>query len=210
LYGTATEKPDYGLYSYLLLPVHSHRVERFFSELFKTTSFVELNKISVGNLNIIYLPTSAGKITTLIPKISDGSPPPVDLFAKQYYDYALAQKMLAQICTSPSEDIHDVCSTDLSRGPYLFTFTRPVSDLAPVPPPYLFVDLSSVHEGAFGEFIAAYKEQVKRTDYSDRERIDNLRLRILSIILTAADWIGPIEGALPDIIHMSKENNSDK
>lgn len=208
LYRTAIEDPGYGLYSYVLLPVHSPRAERFFTELFKTTSFVELSEITFGNLNIIYLPTRTGKLSSLIPKISDGSPPPVYLFATEFYDYALAQRLLAQICTSPSEEIQDACGTDLSRGPYLFTFTRPASGLSPVPPPYLFVDMSSVHARAFGEFIAAYKEQVKRTDYSDRERIDNLRLRILSIILSAADWVGPIKGAIANAVHIVKEDRT--
>lgn len=98
-----------------------------------------------------------------------------------------------------------MCKTDLSRGPYLFTFPEPASALSPVPPPYLFVDLSSVHERAFGEYIAAYKEQVKRTDYNDRERIDSFRLRLLSIILTSADWIGPIRGALADTVHFVEQ-----
>lgn len=210
LYRTTMEKPGYGLYSYVLIPVHSLRAGRFFRDLFKTTSFVELSEITFGNLNLIYLPTRADKLSSLIPKISDGSPPPAYLFAAEFYNYALAQRLLAQICTSPSEEIQDACGTDLSRGPYLFTFTRPASGLSPVPPPYLFVDLSSVHARAFGEFIAAYKEQVKRTDYSDRERIDNLRLRILSIILSAADWVGPIKGAIANAVHMVKEDGTGK
>lgn len=127
----------------------------------------------------------------------------------QFYYYGIAQKMLAQICASPSEEIRDVCDTDLSRGPYILTFTRPASGLSPVPPPYLFVDLSSVHERAFGEFIAAYKEQVKRTEYTDRERINTLRLRILSIILTAAEWVDPIKSAIADIVHMTREGMID-
>ncbi len=66
--------------------------------------------------------------------------------------------------------------------------------VSPVPPPFLFVDLSNVHERAFDEFVAAYKEQVKRANFSDRERIDTFRLSLLSIVLTAADWVGPIRG----------------
>ena len=126
------------------------------------------------------------------------------------FDYSLASKLLAQICDSPSEKIQDICSTDLSRGPYLFTYPNPASALSPAPPPYLFVDLSGVHERAFGEFVAAYKEQVKRSDFSDLERIDNLRLRVLSIVLTAADWIDPIKGAIADTIHMVGENGAAK
>jgi hypothetical protein len=96
-----------------------------------------------------------------------------------------------------------LCAGDLSRGPYLFTYARPLSNLSPVPPPYLFVDLSPVHERAFSEFIAAYKAQVKRTDYTDQERIETFRLRLLSIVLTAADWVGPAGTAVADILHMA-------
>jgi hypothetical protein len=210
LYRPATEKSNYGLYSYVLLPTTTTRTECFLKELFKTTSFVELSGITYGNLNIIYIPTRADELSSLIPYISDGSAPPVQLFSNQFYDYSLSERLLANICTLPSKVTYDVCKTDLSRGPYLFTFTRPASALIPVPPPYLFVDLSSVHEKAFGEFIAAYKEQVKRTDYSDLERVKNLRLRLLSIVLTAADWIGPIKGAIADVIHLTQNEDTDK
>ena len=67
-----------------------------------------------------------------------------------------------------------------------------------------------MHEKAFGEFIAAYKEQVKRTDYSDLERVNTLRLRLLNIILTAADWIDPIKGAITDIVQLAQNEESGK
>jgi hypothetical protein len=203
LYRAGTEKPQYGLYSYVLFPIYKQRVKHFLQELFKTTSFVELINISFENLNIIYLPTRADRQSSLIPIVADGSAPSVIPFALQFYDYALAQKILAQICTAPTEAIRTVCGTDLTRGPYLFTFRYPASALSPVPPPYLFVDLSNVHERAFGEFITAYKEQVKRTDYTDLERIDNLRLSLLNIVLTSADWIGPIKGTIENILHLN-------
>jgi hypothetical protein len=115
-----------------------------------------------------------------------------------------AQKLLAQICAVPADVIRDLCATDLSSGPYLFTYARPASTLSPVPPRYLMFDLSAVHTRAFGEFIAAYKAQVKRLDYSDRQRIDTLHLRVLNIVLTAADWITPTKSAMADILHMVK------
>ncbi|NOT85984.1 MAG: hypothetical protein HOP02_14645 [Methylococcaceae bacterium] len=210
LYRNSIEKSGYGLYSYVLLPTHSSRGERFLEALFKTTSFVDLIKINVGNLNLIYLPTKANKLSALIPSIADGSAPPVDLFAKQFYDYALAQGLLAQICTSPTIEIKAVCESDLSRGPYLFTYTQPASSLAPASPPYLFVDLSSVHEAAFGELISAYKEQVKRSDFSDLIRINNFKERLLSIMLTAADTINPITDAIKNAIHMVKGDSAVK
>ena len=58
-----------------------------------------------------------------------------------------------------------------------------------------------MHDRAFAEFVSAYK--VKRGNYTDRERIDNMRLRLLTIALTAADWMDPIKGATAEILHLA-------
>ena len=204
LYRGGTERPGYGLYSYVIFPVPSPRAERFLDELFKTTGFVEITSaVSLGHLNVMYLPTRAEKLSMLRPVIVNGSPPSVSMFGAELYDYRLAQRLLTQICAVPSEAIQATCKSDLSRGPYLFTYTFPASTLSQIPPPYLVLDLSRVHERAFGEFVSAYKEQVKRTDYTDLERIANLRLRLLSVVLTAADWIDPIKGAMAEILHLA-------
>ncbi|MCP4342866.1 MAG: hypothetical protein GY799_29285 [Desulfobulbaceae bacterium] len=194
LYAVGTEKPGYGLYSYVLFPIYSPRAERFLYEFFKTTGYAGDSRVDIAHLNVSYIPARRTSLSM-----------PVRQFATEAYDYTLARQLLAQICTKPSEEVRDTCATDLTRGPYLFSYMQPASTLSTVPPPYLFLDLSRVHERAFGEFVAAYKEQIKRTDYTDRERIDNLRLRLVSIVLTAADWIGPVKGAMADILHMAKE-----
>ena len=208
LYAVDSEIPGYGLYSYILFPIYSPRTERFLDVFFQTTSYAGNSSIDIAHLNVIYIPTRVETLYSLLkPMITEDSASlsiPIRQFATEAYDYAMARRILAQICTKPSEEVWNVCATDLSRGPYLFSYVQPASTLSPVPPPYLFLDLSRVHERAFGEFIAAYKEQIKRTDYTDRERIDNLRLRLVSIVLTAADWIGPIKGAMADILHMGK------
>ena len=46
---------------------------------------------------------------------------------------------------------------------------------------------------------------MKRTDYTDRERIETFRLRLLSIVLTAADWVGPARTAVVDILHVAEQ-----
>jgi hypothetical protein len=191
------ETPGYGLYSYVLFPMYSRRAEHFLAEVFTTTGYQGVSLIDAGYLNVMYLPTRAGKMRA-------SSAPSGHEFATELYDYALAQKLLAQLCARPAEVIRDLCTTDLSRGPYLLTYGRPMSTLWPVPPPYLVLDLSKVHARAFGEFIAAYKEQVKRPEYPDRGRLDILRLRVLSIILTAADWLAPTQSALADILRVAE------
>jgi hypothetical protein len=201
LYGAGKEKPGYGLYSYVLFPIYSPRAERFLEELFKTTGYARESFISAENLNIMYLPVTSVHDDT--PHL----PPSPAKFAVQSYNYPMAQKFLTQICSEPAAVVRDICATSLSRGPYVFTYRHPASTLSQVPPPYLFLDLSSVHERAFGEFITAYQAQVKRTDYTDLERIDNLRLHLLSIVLTAADWIDPIKGAIANILHVAEKED---
>jgi hypothetical protein len=181
-----------------------------YKALFKTTSYVVGSQIKRDHLNVINLPTQEKKARSLAPIIREGSAPPVSRFAAEFYDYALAQKLLVQICEAPAEVIRDLCATDLSRGPYLFTYVHPASTLSPMPPPYLVLDLSGVHIRAFDEFITAYKEQVMRSNYADRERIDTLRLRVLNITLTAADWIAPTMSTITDIVRMAKAGGSSK
>ena len=199
------EKGGYGLYSYVLFPHRSPRAKALLEDLFATTGAAAESRIAPENINILYLPTI--QLEAGAPSIrSAGGPEALAaLLHEDVYDYALARALLAKICTAPADPVADVCAGALSRGPYLFTYARPVSTLSPVPPPYLFVDLSPVHERAFGEFIAAYKAQVKRTDYTDRERIETFRLRLLSIVLTAADWVGPARTAVADILHVAEE-----
>jgi hypothetical protein len=73
----------------------------------------------------------------------DRAPPPLSpvKFAVQFYNYPMAQRFLAQICSEPAAVVRDICATDLSRGPYVFTYGYPASRLSQVPPPYLFLDL---------------------------------------------------------------------
>jgi hypothetical protein len=119
-YRAGTEQPDYGLYSYVLFPVRSPRAERFFEELFKTTGYAIDSPTDKRRLNVIYLPTREDKLPLLTSMIKDGSPPQISPFASQFYDYALAEKLLTEhICAEPAEVIRDLCATDLSRGPYL-------------------------------------------------------------------------------------------
>jgi len=128
-----------------------------------------------------------------------------DHLGTSYYDFRMARAILDHLCSLPADTMRDLCSTDLSRGPYIFTYATPASQLDAVPPPYLFVDLSNVDPRAFAEVLSAFRQQVKRDDVTDRARIDTLRLKLLQIALTASDWVEPIEGGVQhlvgDIVH---------
>ena len=181
------------------------RAAGFLEELFRSTGAASESVIDPPRLNLVYLPTKVDQLDNLRSYTSRGLAPPAALFARVFYDYPLARGLLGNICTEPAERVRELCEGDLSRGPYLFTYVSPASTLSPIPPPYLFVDLSDVHDGAFSEFIRAYKAQVKRTDIDDYERIETFRLELLSIVLTATGWVTPIKKAVEDIIHIVKD-----
>jgi hypothetical protein len=194
LYRPSIERPGYALYSYLLLPNETARGERLLQEVFSTTSFVGLDGVRLDRLNVIYIPTRADQVQRLLPAVAAGDAPPAAGFSRRSYDYTLARTLLARICATVTEKTRSACAGDRSPGPYIFTFLQPVTGLAEVPAPFLLLDLGNVHERAFGEFVAAYKEQVRQPQFSDRQRIDTFRLRILSVVLTSADWLKPLVG----------------
>jgi hypothetical protein len=194
LYSPSVERPGYALYSYVLLPGENSRGERLLREVFGTTSFAGVEGVRTDQLNIIYVPTRAIEASRLASIVKDGNAPSAAEFSHGSYDYVLARSLLTRICGAVTAKTQSVCGGDLSLGPYLFTFLQPVSGLEKVPAPFLLLDLSNVHERAFGEFVAAYKEQVKQPQFSDRNRIDTFRLRILSVVLTSADWLKPLVG----------------
>jgi hypothetical protein len=113
----------------------------------------------------------------------------------------MARAILNNLCNPPAAKIEELCQSDLSRGPLIFTYAEPASKLAPVAPPYLLVDLREVHPRAFAEFVSAFQAQVKSEDVHGGARLNTLRLKILNIVLTAADWTTPAQKAVADIAH---------
>jgi hypothetical protein len=194
------ERPGYGLYSYALITAESPRAKRFLAELFRTTIAADDSRVEPKRLNIVYLPVRDAWNPSWRPK-TETLYASAEEFLHEAYDFPLAQKLLSQLCAAPAETVREMCQGDLSRGPYLLTYVSPISTVPQFPPPYLVLDLSDVHEAAFGEFIAAYKTQIKRTDYTDRERIDTFRLELLKIVVPAANWVGPVVKAVSDILH---------
>jgi hypothetical protein len=199
------EESGYGLYSYAILPADSARASSFLSEIFREIpSIGDTGGAKPLQLNIFYIPLRAGKegdFATLV-QTSGGNPEKLGaIYSKAFYDYGTARSLLNHICNPPNVRVRDLCDGPLSTGPYIFTYASPASRMEPVPPPFLFVDLSGVQEGAFGELLAAFKAQVKREDISDSAKIETLRLTVLQFILKGAGLINPMEKAIGDIIH---------
>lgn len=198
------EVPGYGLYSYAILPADSRRGALFLTEVFKEVPSISDIPTKPAQVNIFYIPVRTEKAADFPGLVRTSAATPDKMgaeYTKSFYDYRMARALLDHVCNPPAASVRELCEGDLSRGPYIFTYASPASNMSSVPPPFLFVDLSDVHEQAFSELLAAFKAQVKRDDVSDQARIRTLRLTILQITLKAADWVSPVQKALADIVH---------
>ena len=204
-----SEAEGYGLYTYVLLAA-AHDTRRrnvvFLKELLARTARTASEPAAVRRqLNIFYLPTK-NRIQALVTArsaVDAGSA----VAAPDVYDYQQAERLLVRLCTESVTSNPKLCSSAW-RGPYLLAVSEPFAASAALSPSRLVVDLSDIHERAFGEFIRAVKEQVMRHDFTDGQKVDTLRLRLLDITLKAADWLDPIKEGIAEIVFF--EENATK
>lgn len=212
LYKFGGEASGYGLYSYVILLGSSDRDSAFIETMIKSTPAAQGLQWPHDQINLLLLPTvkvaqsDRASCGTGSQKICIQTP----LGDSAAYDYNAARSLLYQLCENPTKAMHDFCNSAFGQGPILFTYGHPVSSLKSVPPPFLFVDLSSVEKGAFTEYLAAYKEQVKSEDITDGRKINTLRLKLLSLILSGSGLIRPVDEAIAGILHGSDDGGKDK
>jgi hypothetical protein len=216
-YGQLTEiggeAPDFGLYSYVILPTPSERATRLLTEIFTDVPAISDLPTNPPQHNILYIPLrkeSAARFNELRQRLGRTPDRMAADYAATFYDYRTARGLLHAVCNPPADSIREFCAGDLSRGPYLFTYAAPASTMRSVPPPFLFVDLSDVHGDAFRELLAAFNEQVKRDDITDRARIETLRLRVLQYLLRAGDLVGPMKNAIDSFVHAAADKPASK
>jgi hypothetical protein len=207
-YGQLTELggevPGFGLYSYVILPLPSSRATRMLTEIFRDVAPVNELPAEPPRLNILYVPLlkdNAANFADLRRRLGRSPDKMAAEYTDTYYDYRTARALLDAVCNPPADSIRELCAGNLTRGPYLFTYAAPASKMSSVPPPFLFVDLSDVHEDAFRELLAAFNEQVKREDITDKARIETLRLKVLQYLLRAGDLVGPMKDAVNGFVH---------
>jgi tetratricopeptide (TPR) repeat protein len=213
------EEPGYGLYSYAILVNDNERSAKFLGDVLKAIPSVEEtaaphSRSTRSRTNVFYIPLQNKNAEELIRLSNSYQEDPAAFsatFAKNYYDYEMSRALLNHLCDSPAEEIKEVCYGDRSRGPYIFSHATPASIVGPVPPPFLFMDLSNVHERAFPEIVAAFRAQVKREDISDGAKIKTLKFKLLNITLEAADWLVPVQKAMANIVYSpSGQTEKDK
>ena len=200
------EQEGYGLYTYVVLTQGRGTDARnvaFLRELFASTHRTKEELAAVRRqLNIFYVPVQNRVQALVIARSSADAA--AAIAAPGMYNYQRAEGLLFRLCTETATSNPELCA-GAWRGPYLLTLPEPVSASAPLSPTRLLVDLSDVHEGAFGEVIPAYKAQVMRADFTDRQKIDTVRLGVLDITLKAADWLYPIKEGIAEIVFLGGE-----
>jgi hypothetical protein len=206
LYKLGGEAPGYGLYSYVIFRGPGDRERRLIKTILHSTpDRPGLQSLTDAQINLLFVPTNSSAA-------APGNNLPVDsrvgclgklLADLSAYDFDFARSLLDRLCAQPAEGMASFCSSGYGKGPFLFTYVHPVSGLGnlSLPPPFLFVDLSTVEPAAFAEYVDAYKAQVKSEDISDRSKIDTIRLRVLKVITAAASLLNPIDTAMANILH---------
>lgn len=204
LKGLGSEAAGYGLYSYGVLTVSSPRSVAFLGEIFKSTPSIGDAAAARAQLNIFYIPTKKDKVGDLANLVASSRDDQMKLavrYSEAMYDYKMARAILTHLCNPPAKVMTSLCKSPMSGGPYILAGARPASSLEPVPPPFLFVDLSDINPHTYPEFIYAFRAAVKQEDVTDDAKLHSLRLKVLNLALTAADWTSKVKRSTADIVH---------
>ena len=204
LKGLGREAAGYGLYSYGVLTAASPRSAAFLGEIFKSMAPIGGTGAARAQLNILYIPTKIGTVLDLAALVEASRNDQTKMsvrYSEAMYDYKTARAILNHLCTPPAKSMTSFCKGPMTGGPYILANARPASSLEPVPPPFLFVDLSDINPSAYSEFISAFRATVKQQDVTDDTKLDSLRLKVLNLALTAADWNPRVKKSIVDIVH---------
>jgi hypothetical protein len=204
LKGLGRETAGYGLYSYGVLTAASPRSAAFLAEIFKSISSTDDAGAARTHLNIFYIPTKNGTVADLAALVAaahDDKTKMAVRYSEGMYDYKMARAILNHLCNPPAKAMASLCKGPMSGGPYILANARPASGLEPVPPPLLFVDLSDIDPRSYSEFISVFRAAVKQEDVTDDAKLHSLRLKVLNLALTGADWTPKVKRSVVDIVH---------
>ena len=218
LFDLGAETVGYGLYTYLLLRQRTDRERSFLKNLQDLPAAEGLKTLPPSELDILLLPAKSckGYVHGTHDDCARNIIKDMVVSLDAYYNYDAAETLLDEICGNggrPPEKMSFFCRDRYGKGPFLFTYAKPVSKRRQIPPPFLFFDFSPIQEAAFKDYIEAYEFIVKSDDYTDDGKLNSLRLRILNVIDEARSAAGPtIEAAtiLTHLIYQPEDKKEDK
>jgi hypothetical protein len=197
-----SETEGYGLYSYLLLgsrPANASR-EKYLcaiKEYLRLSSVTELLKVlkDKKQLNVTYLPTKIAMGEDLLVKIynlDERNINEVAAWVLDHYDYERAKVLLKKI------------QGDYTKGPYIFSFLKPVS-YNDVDPPYLIQDQTNVPPKLISLWINEFIIQAAKEKYWEERTMQMLGLRIRVYLGYVGDGIPEVGGAFEKMISLKKK-----
>ncbi|MFN3659342.1 MAG: hypothetical protein ACK4UO_19015 [Pseudolabrys sp.] len=200
------ETSGYALYSYAIVTANTPRTRAFMKEFFKSIKAIDVFDVPKNELNVLHIPVIGSKKKQFQDLKKAVGPQDYETLAEKYmdsfYDQSMALTILNRICTSAEGKMLTLCKSDISEGPFLFTYAKPVTTLQKVPPPYLIADLRPpMHVRAFETILSRFKEQVKSKDFADDQRIHTFGTSLLSILLTTADWTDLVARDIGTVVH---------
>jgi hypothetical protein len=199
------EAAGYGLYTYVLLRESADRDSQFLKDIV----------VSAPSASGVLAPLRAHIDLMLIP--ANPCPAPsaksatnchihlvnsVERDLNANYNYGESNTLLEELCAKPPDKLADFCRNPIGRGPFLFTYARPVSTMNPIPPPFLFFDFTEHDEAAFPDYIGAYEAALKSDDFTDDSKLNTLRLRILDVYNRARAATGPTAEGATKLVHL--------
>lgn len=192
---------DYGLYTHVLFRDATGARNQAFIEVLRASTLRagEVPADEAALINLFVLPVKSRMRARMADEAGSDQGQITDALI---YDYDKAGALLRKACLNGDVGASGFCAGGSGGGPFLLAHETWLLDGGRIAPPLLVVDLSAVHQAAFGEFIRAVKEQVMLPDFSGGERLATLRLQLLTIILDAADWLQPIRTSLAEIVSL--------
>jgi hypothetical protein len=198
------ERDGFGRYTYVLAPRDSSRRRAVLEAVLAGTARADRIEFDRRKLNVFYVPVRddyqepSRRLVTTRP---EGAAGPIAL---NYYDTDLSADVLNRLCGTAYTGLQPptICKSDLSRGPYLVTLTKALREHEAAPGPYLVVDLSDIHVDAFAKIVDLMKVQIREPEFTNLQRVSTTRVALLSMILSAADWIGGVQAGMKDIVEL--------
>jgi len=201
------EDADYGLFTYIVFNGKHSRNSKFLERVLASTNRASeafQAKIKQG-LHIFYLPVK-NRLSAEFSLPGDGDDdqfidqaPLAKRLMASNYDPGFATDLFVRFCQSATQVNNSDCRLS-GQGPYLLTMAQPLSHTNSIRQPSLLLDFSHVEEEAFGEFIQAFKDQALGPEFPDARKVETMRLRILQVIVKAANFIEPTGKGIKGIL----------
>jgi hypothetical protein len=216
----------FGLYTYVLLGSGTHDQNKALllamlprtasSAVARTQNPISLNLIAVPIRQVASLNADRRVLETASGQDNAVWSTAVDAILRDY-DYGFADTARIAICTrlrgvTPADRatikgnlrqaINGACGA-AADGPVMFTVSQRLQlGQRDVPIPFLMFDFAEHSEELYPRYVAAYKSQVTRADFSDGRNLQSLYDRVLDITVPINSRLPGIEDSIKGLVAM--------